>query len=490
VERADVRVESMRLVLMQVPIALAVNFANSTLVALVLLRVHPVGQVAWWWLAMVALVSARLLSWWRWSKEKPPTDATLKLWERRALVGSVLSGALWGVGGIVLFPEQEIYQIFLAFVVGGMAAGAAVGLSYSLPTYFGFLLPSVIPVAARFFLEGAPVHFAMGSMVIVFAVALSLFARNQHAMLTRALSLQFDRSQLAAELQHLLQSVELRVQERTEELRHANRKLAKEIAERQRAEKAERLARAEAERANAAKSVFLAAASHDLRQPIQGLRLYLDALRAGLTTSKQRDLAARMSTILNSTRELLDSIMDLSALESGRINPAMQSCSLQELIGHIAAESRILAEKRGLILRLRNCPEATTVMTDPVLLTRMLRNLVTNAIRHTARGQILIACRSRRDHIIVQVWDTGPGIAAERMQEIFKAFSSSRSLGEGLGLGLWIIARTARILHHEVKVESTLGRGSVFSIRVERGSEAGHAERHRRAQHGTKSEAK
>ncbi|MGD8852810.1 MAG: HAMP domain-containing sensor histidine kinase [Gammaproteobacteria bacterium] len=466
--RAEVRVESMRLVLRHIPIALAVNLANATLAALVLARVKPVEHVAGWWLAMLALVGVRLLTWWHGSKREPPTPATVDLWERRALLGAILSGLLWGLGGVALFPEQHAYQIFIAFVVGGMAAGAAAGLSYSLPSYYGFLLPSVIPIAGRFFVEASPVHYAMGSMMLIFAMALSLFARNQHAVLTRALRLQLERSRLAAELEELLQNVESRVQERTEELRQANRKLAEEIAERRRAEEAERLARAEADLANATKSVFLAAASHDLRQPLQSLRLYLDTLTLQLSTDKARLLATRLSAILDSTCDLLNSLMDLSALESGSIAPAMQRCRLSDLVEEIAVESRIVAEQKGLTLRLRNCSAATIVKTDPLMLSRMIRNLVANAIRHTANGQILIACRHRRDHICLQVWDTGPGISAERTKQIFEAFYSRHALGEGLGLGLWIVARTAHLLQHEVSVRSKLGKGSVFSVKIAR----------------------
>lgn len=468
---ADIRAESMRLLLKQIPVALAVNMVNSTLMALVLSRVQPVHYLAWWWVAMLAVVSARLLLWWRLSHQEPPSTKRLEFWEKRALFGSIVSGTLWGAGTFLLFPEDEMYQVFVAFVVGGMAAGAAASLSYSLPTYFGFLLPSVIPLAARFFLEGTPDHAVMGMMVLIFALALSFFARNQHAVLTTALALQFDKSRLAAELTDLLLNLEQRVQERTNELRLANEKLTAEIAERKRAEEAERLARSEAEQANTAKSVFLAAASHDLRQPFQGLRLYLDVLNRELTTEKQRDTAKHISATLDSAWDLLDTLMDLSAIETGKVKPAVEECSPQDLIEHIAEEFRIVAQKKGLSLRVHACPTAS-VTTDPVLFSRMLRNLVTNAVRHTAKGKILITCRPRKDHIRVEVWDTGPGIPENRLKDIFEAFyqlnTQQQMLGKGLGLGLWIVARTAQLLQHGIEVKSRLGKGSVFSIKIPR----------------------
>lgn len=468
---ADVRSESMRLLLKQIPVALAVNVANATLMALVLSRAQPLYYLALWWVVMLAVVSVRLLLWWRLSREEPPSPERLGLWEKRALFGSAVSGTLWGAGAFLFFPEQEMYQVFVAFVVGGMAAGAAAGLAYSLPTYFGFLLPSILPLAARFFMEGTPDHVVMGAMVLIFALALSIFARNQHAVLTTALTLQFDKSRLAAELTDLLQNLEQRVQERTNELRLANEKLTAEIAERQRAEEAERQARSEAEQANTAKSVFLAAASHDLRQPFQGLRLYLDVLSRELTTEKQRDVAKHISATLDAARNLLDTLMDLSALETGKVKPAIEECSLQDLINYIAEEFRIVAQKKGLLLRVRTCP-TEPVATDPVLFSRMLRNLVANAIRHTTKGKVLIACRPRKDHIRVEVWDTGPGIPEDKLKEIFNAFyqvnKRQHVTGKGLGLGLWIVARTAQLLQHGIEVKSRLGRGSVFSIKIPR----------------------
>lgn len=461
---ADVRTEGMRLLLKQLPVALVVNVANASLVALVFARVHPIEHVALWWLAIIATVSARALLWRRLARREPPTPENLHLWERRSFGGALVSGVLWGTAAFFLFPPEAVHQLFLAFVIGGMAAGAAAALSYHLPTYFGYVLPSVLPLAARFLVEGTPLDIVMGAMVVIFAVAVSFFALNQHAVLTRALRLQFDKSRLAAELADLLENVERRVQERTRELQT-------EIAERQRAEEAEHHARAEAEQANLAKSVFLAAASHDLRQPFQVLGLDLELLQRELTTETQKSRARRLATTLEGARELLDTLMDLSALETGKVEPAIGECRVQGLIDRIADEYRVAVERQGLRLRVHACPGATAA-TDPVLFARMLRNLVANALRQTTQGAILIACRRRRDHLRVEVWDTGPGIAQEKLNDIFEAFyritRREQVLDRGLGLGLWIVARTAQLLGHEIAVRSRLGRGSVFSIKVPR----------------------
>lgn len=468
---AALRAESTRLLLKQIPVALTVSIANATLLALVLSRLQPRDLFVYWWLLLVALSSVRLYGWWRLSRREPPAADRLDVWRRRTISGSAVSGALWGMGAFIFFPEDPLHQVFVAFVVGGMAAGAAAGLAWSLPVYYGYMLPSLLPLTGRFFLEGTFVHAIMGGMLLIFALALSLFANNQHAVLYSALTLQQDRTRLAEELKTLLQHLEQRVQARTQELRLANEKLHTEIAERERAEAAERRARAEAEEANAAKSVFLAAASHDLRQPFQGLRLYLEVLKRELTTDRQRDLTRQLTSILDSAQELLDTLMNLSALETGIVQPSVQECALQDLIEPIGRECRMAAQKKGLQLRTHACP-GVAVTTDPVLFSRMLRNLVTNAIRHTATGEILIGCRMRKDHIRVEVWDTGLGIPEDKLADVFGAFYRLKArqhvLDKGLGLGLWIVARTAQLLRHEVGVRSRVGRGSVFWITVPR----------------------
>ncbi len=472
VQTLDVRVQSMRLLLSQVPVALVVNVANAWLLALVLAMTGVAEQAAWWWFAAMVAVSAWIFHWRREARRLPPSRERLPLWERRAIGGALLSGSLWGAGVLLLFPHEAFYQVFVAFVIGGMAAGAGAGLSYLLPVYFGFVLPSVLPLVVRFLVEPSVGHLAMGAMVLIFVVALTMFARNQHAVLTRALALQLEKGALARDLATLLENLELRVEERTQELRVANEQLQGEVEERLRAEAAEREARAAADQANAAKSVFLAAASHDLRQPIHALRLYLDVLGQERPPAQKARTLRRMSDSLDAVRDLLDTLMDLSALESGRVTPALQAVSINRTLAPIAGEARLWAERRGLRLLVHRCPRPTMVSTDPVLLGRMVRNLVVNAIRHTPEGAVLLACRPRRDHVLVQVWDTGSGIPAEKRDEIFREFYQAHDphhpLGRGLGLGLWIVARTAQILQHEVEVSSRAGKGSVFSIRLAR----------------------
>lgn len=234
------------------------------------------------------------------------------------------------------------------------------------------------------------------------------------------------------------------------------------------AAEAMREARLQAERANLAKSRFLAAASHDLRQPLAALGLYVDTL--------ERTLDARNASMLRNMRDcvaslggLLDDLLDLSKLEAGVVTPQYCSFALDELVERVIAANAPEAQARKLSLRVRR--SNLVVYSEPVLLQRMLANLVANAIRYTERGGVLIATRCREGTRWIEVWDTGIGIAPAMTSEIFEEF---RQLGPhqgrgGSGLGLAIVARTATLLGVRLRVRSTPGKGSMFAIELRPG---------------------
>lgn len=225
-------------------------------------------------------------------------------------------------------------------------------------------------------------------------------------------------------------------------------------------------ARRVAEDANRAKSHFLASASHDLRQPLHTQRLLLSLLAQQLTTPQQNELAQRLSESLDASESLLKALMDLSALESSQIQPEPQIVALSGILERIASEHRAEAEAKGLEIRTHLRP--ASVETDPVLFERMVRNLVSNAIRYTQTGGLLLACRWRGGRWLVEVWDTGVGIPKGEISSIFQDFyqveNAERNRAKGLGLGLGVVAKMARLLNHEVSVRSRVGRGSVFAV--------------------------
>jgi PAS domain S-box-containing protein len=227
-------------------------------------------------------------------------------------------------------------------------------------------------------------------------------------------------------------------------------------------------AREQAEQANEAKSRFLAAASHDLRQPFQAMRLFRAALVPFLTAPRAEAIATKLDEAMTAGEQLLTALLDISTLEAGIVAPKAIPISAADLVARLAREFQPQVEAHGLALKVHLCP--ALVRTDPVLLERILRNLLHNAVRYTHAGGILLAARRRGDRLVFQVWDTGIGIPAEQQERVFEDFyqigNPGRDRSHGLGLGLSVVARTARLLDHPVTLQSRHGQGSVFSVSV------------------------
>lgn len=227
-------------------------------------------------------------------------------------------------------------------------------------------------------------------------------------------------------------------------------------------------AKAEAERANIAKTRFLAAASHDLRQPFQAMRLFAHLLLEEPLDARARDLAEKLREAMEASESLLDTLLDASALEAGTVQPECRPFAITETLARLQREWEPQAAAKGLFVRCR--PLDVIVHSDPVLLERMLRNLLSNAVRYTRRGGVLIACRRRGTWLRIAVYDTGPGIPPDQLNAIFDDFhqlaTATHERSKGLGLGLGIVQRMGRLLDHPVHVASRLGRGSVFAVDV------------------------
>ena len=239
-------------------------------------------------------------------------------------------------------------------------------------------------------------------------------------------------------------------------------------AEAERAREEALAARDNAERADMAKTKFLAAASHDLRQPVQSLFFFAHALSDRLDGHPASPLLASMSESLNGLRTLLDSLLDVSRLDAGVVTPAVTEFALGPLLQRLADEYRGRAAEAGIALRLVHTEGWTR--SDPALVERILRNLVENAIRYTESGRILIGCRRIGKDLRVEVLDTGIGIPENKRDEVFVEFTQlanpERDRRKGLGLGLAIVRRLAGLLGHEVTLRSRPGRGSAFGLTV------------------------
>jgi len=255
-------------------------------------------------------------------------------------------------------------------------------------------------------------------------------------------------------LQTLNDELEQRVAARTEELQTLNGQL--------------REARDAAEAANRSKDKYLAAASHDLLQPLNAARLLVSTLRERTLPAAEHGLVERAHQALEGAEDLLSDLLDISRLDHHAVKPDLDVYSLEELLAPLVSEFQGVAEAAGLQLRARIAP--LTVSTDIRLLSRILRNFLSNACRYTPRGRILLGCRRRGGRVRLEVWDSGRGIPADQLDAIFLEFNQldvgRAAERKGVGLGLAIVDRIAGILGCPVRVRSWPGRGSVFSIDV------------------------
>src|SRR5213080_1630656 len=257
----------------------------------------------------------------------------------------------------------------------------------------------------------------------------------------------------AEELERANESLERRVQERTEELTRLNTELGR--------------AKGEAEQANISKTRFLAAASHDILQPLNAARLYVTSLVERQGDGENSRLVENSDDSLEAVEEILGALLDISRLDSGALRPEISSFRMDELLRQLEVEFTPLAQEKGLKLKFAPCSLA--VQSDRRLLRRLLQNLVSNAIKYTPKGRVLVGCRRRDGRLRIDVYDTGLGIPASKQQAIFHEFhrlDQGAKVARGLGLGLSIVERIARVLDHRIAVTSTVGRGSHFSVEV------------------------
>ena len=264
------------------------------------------------------------------------------------------------------------------------------------------------------------------------------------------------------------EELESRVDERTSELTEANLQLTAQYEEQARVEEELRIAKEEAEAAVSSKTRFLAAASHDLLQPINAAKLLLSTLGDLPLEGKVGEIVQRLEGSFNSIEELLHALLDISRLESTGTGLSPTEFCLGPLIEAVSEDQLPLALKKQ--VRLGAVPSTVWVRSDQRYLMRSIQNLVVNAIQYTAQGgRVLIGCRRKGDRVVLEVWDTGIGISLKDQKRIFEEFTRAENVpsGPGMGLGLSIVDRTCRHLGHKLGVRSKPGIGSVFSIELE-----------------------
>lgn len=362
--------------------------------------------------------------------------ADVNKWARRLSLPIVYFAVLWSSSVFLFYVDGSVtHQVFLYTWIIAMSVGSVFAGIYWLPFYYLFAPPLMGAMAIRLAMEGTLAHIALAAMILSGALALLSFAK----LLNKTV-----RSEMR--LRHTSDALAQALEEKTEE----------------------------AQQATLAKSRFLAAASHDLRQPLHALSLFVDALKESKSEAERASLFPRMELSLDALRKLFDALLDVSRLDAKVVKPQISHFDLVELLKTLAGEFASAAREKNLKLKIHTRP--SVVVSDRLLLERILRNLIGNAIRYTGTGGVLVSARPRKEDILLQVWDTGIGIPPQHQEQVFMEFQQlhnpQRDRAEGLGLGLAIVRRLCGLLGYPLELRSREGRGTVFSIRVPQGSAA------------------
>jgi two-component system, sensor histidine kinase len=395
---------------------------------LVYVRAIPLG-VGVVFLALVAasnLARIVLLHAYRISR---PAVEDWRRWSLWAIASALVGGLCWGFGSLLLLDPSRAELQFMVFLTGAcMAAGAITAFGTFLPAYYCNLFAIMLPPAVWSALQGDILHGTYAVLAALWIIVVAALARTFGRILAGSLLLQFENLDLANNLRR-----------------------QKELAE----------------EANVAKSRFLASASHDLRQPVHALGMFVGALRDRPLDDGSRKLVRQIENSIGALDSLFAAILDISRLDAGVIEARPQVFPIQPLLERTCQEATPDAERRGVALRLVPC--SVEVETDPILLERILRNLVSNAVRYTEDGSVIVGCR-RGARLSVEVWDSGCGIASDQQDLIFQEFyqigNPERDRTRGLGLGLAIVRRLTQILDIPLAMRSELDRGSVFKLSV------------------------
>jgi signal transduction histidine kinase len=396
----------------------------------------PVALICVWAAVVLAIVftrrayAQRLLL-------RPPEDAARAL--RHMVRFTFGQGFMIGLAAILFIPNLPLQgrALLTMVLVCWTGGGAATAAAYA-RAFYVFVVPALIPLAVIWGMTGDPEDLAISALILLFAMIHALFVRDNELVVRDSFAIRYENERLLEALERERQEVVL--------------------------------ARDRAEDASHAKTRFLAAASHDLRQPLHALSLYAAALKLRAADGTESEIALQINRALASLSALVDSLLDISKLDAEAVRPALQRMSVKSLIERIEADFRPVAREKGIEFRVA-CSE-NDVESDPVLLERIVRNLVDNAFKYTRAGSVALSAEHDENSVRITVRDTGPGIPENEREMIFEEFyqigNPERDRAEGLGLGLAIVRRLSHLLGLRVKLKSEPGRGSQFSIRLPR----------------------
>jgi signal transduction histidine kinase/CheY-like chemotaxis protein len=357
-------------------------------------------------------------------------NQSLNIWVKRHLIQSTILGILWGVETIFIISQTDTEGImFWTIGLMGNYMVAIPILAYWLPSFIAYVFFGPLAISISFYIYQVPKYEFLIIFVYIATSLVIITVFQLHHLIMTSIKNRFENSDLIIQLR--------------QEKNHA-------------------------EQSDRSKSHFLATASHDLRQPLHAMGLYIYALNQLVMQPEQKKIIEKLQQSEKSLKKLLNALLDISTLDSGNQSCQQQAISCQTLMQSLVTEFQPQFYDKKTKFRVKF--SQYRVLSDPTLLTRMLRNLLHNALRYAEGYQVLFSARKRANSILFQVWDPGIGIPQDKQQQIFEDFvqlhNHARQQEQGLGLGLSIVQRLSQMLQHPISLKSVEGQGSVFSITV------------------------
>ena len=379
-----------------------------------------------WFAALLVTFTGRIILSWRFNKISN-TDFSATKWNWFFTIGSVLSAIILGSSAPLFIDfSAPNSAIFLTLVMSGTVAGGMAALSSFLPAFYLFSLVCLAPLAYQFYDQGGELYI-FSVFITLFLIMYSSYARNMHTTLTTSIRQRFENLEL---LEKLIEQTQI------------------------------------AEKASMDKSRFLAATSHDLRQPLHSLGLFLHVLKEKLNTSEQKRLMIQTEKSQRVLSQQLNSIIDITRIDAVELSVNKQPIQLKEFIDEVVDEFSLSAKKANCRISMQITND--WINTDKVLLARIVRNIISNVIQHCPGKNLLIESHRRDNNIELLFIDNGPGLAEADQEVVFSEFyqlnNPERDRNKGLGLGLSIVKRLTKLLNINLMLSSQKGEGCTISI--------------------------
>jgi signal transduction histidine kinase len=431
----------------ELPTAIGASAVGATLLASIMWAQVPHGVIGAWIGALLANQSWRYALYRSYRRDRARAGVDARQWGIRWAVGAGISGLVWGSAAFLFWVEgSNVLQTILIVSIFAVTSVAVLLIGTHLPSFHVFVLGALVPLVARTLLQGEAPYLLLALITTIAAIGIIAFGRSYNRAFVLSLRNRFENEALAQALSAQNTALDQ----------------AREAAEQ---------AQREAEIANRSKTQFFAAASHDLRQPIHALGLFAAALSERVRDPDVAPVVRSVAASVSALETLFDELLEISRLDAGALKVEMRHFPVQSLLDRVRVGFEGEAAERGLRLRVR--PTDAHAWSDPALVERILRNLVSNALRYTRRGGVLVACRARGERLALEVWDSGVGIPDAEQQRVFDEFYQVAAPGEpggkGIGLGLAIVKRLGTLIGAPVALRSHAGRGSVFRVTLARG---------------------